>query len=63
MKAKELQDLDQAALSEKLQASVKQQFKLRMQKALGELNATHELRVVRKDIARIKYFLARKKAG
>lgn len=46
---------------DELQAQIielrKQQFKLRMQLATGELSKNHEVAVVRKEIARVKTVL------
>jgi large subunit ribosomal protein L29 len=36
-----------------LQELVKQQFKLKMQHAIGELKTTHQLKNIRRNIARI----------
>lgn len=39
----------------------KEQFNLRMQKGAGQLNQPHQLRRVRRDIARTKFVLGAKK--
>ena len=39
----------------------KEQFNLRMQKGSGQLNQPHQLRRVRRDIARTKFVLGSKK--
>jgi large subunit ribosomal protein L29 len=39
----------------------KEQFNLRMQKGTGQLNQPHQLRRVRRDIARTKFVLGGKK--
>ncbi|BFI96818.1 MULTISPECIES: 50S ribosomal protein L29 [Rhodanobacteraceae] len=39
----------------------KEQFNLRMQKGAGQLNQPHQLRRVRRDIARTKFVLGGKK--
>jgi large subunit ribosomal protein L29 len=39
----------------------KEQFNLRMQKGSGQLNQPHQLRRVRRDIARTKFVLGGKK--
>ena len=39
----------------------KEQFNLRMQKGTGQLNQPHQLRRVRRDIARTKFELGGKK--
>lgn len=53
MKSAELRDLDVEALSKKLGESREELFKLRFQHATAQLEKTHRLRQVRKDIARI----------
>ena len=53
MKTAELRDLDVAALTQKLGESREELFKLRFQHATAQLEKTHRLREVRKDIARI----------
>jgi large subunit ribosomal protein L29 len=57
MKANELKTKSATELQDELHALLKQQFNLRMQKATGQLTATHQLRVVRRDIARLKTVL------
>ncbi len=53
MKTAELRDLDVEALGKKLGESREELFKLRFQHATAQLEKTHRLREVRKDIARI----------
>lgn len=53
MKTAELRDLDIEALGKKLGESREELFKLRFQHATAQLEKTHRLREVRKDIARI----------
>ncbi|HML54376.1 MAG TPA: 50S ribosomal protein L29 [Solidesulfovibrio magneticus] len=53
MKTAELRDLDIEALGKKLSESREELFKLRFQHATAQLEKTHRLREVRKDIARI----------
>jgi large subunit ribosomal protein L29 len=53
MKSTELRDLEVEALSKKLGESREELFKLRFQHATAQLEKTHRLRQVRKDIARI----------
>lgn len=54
MKASELRDKDQAALTKELSELLKAQFGLRMQIATQQLNNTSQLKKVRRDIARVK---------
>ena len=53
MKTAELRDLDVEGLAKKLGESREELFKLRFQHATAQLEKTHRLREVRKDIARI----------
>jgi large subunit ribosomal protein L29 len=54
MKASELRDKDQAALTKELNELLKAQFSLRMQIGTQQLNNTSQLKKVRRDIARVK---------
>lgn len=60
MKASELKDMDAASLNVKLTELLKEQFNLRMQKTTGQLQQTHEIRNIRRDIARVKTILTQK---
>lgn len=60
MKASELREKSVEELNGVLLAQLKEQFKLRMQAATGQLSQTHLLAQVRKDIARIKTVLNNK---
>jgi large subunit ribosomal protein L29 len=62
MKASELREKSVEELNGELLTQLKEQFKLRMQAATGQLGQTHLLAKTRKDIARIKTVL-RQKAG
>jgi len=53
MKSAELRDLDVEGLAKKLGETREELFKLRFQHATAQLEKTHRLREVRKDIARI----------
>ena len=57
MKAAELRDKTVDELQENLLVLVKDQFNYRMQKSTGQLNQTHLLKEVAKDIARVKTVL------
>lgn len=63
MKASELRDKSVDELNEQLIKQLENQFKMRMQGATGQLTQTHQLRTVRRDIARIKTLLTEKQAG
>ena len=62
MKANDLRDKSVDELNGTLLDLLRDQFKYRMQKATGQLSQTHLLRLVRKDIARVKTVL-KQKAG
>jgi large subunit ribosomal protein L29 len=51
---KSLAGKDAAALKEELAALRREQFNLRMQAAMGQMNQSHLVRDVRKKIARVK---------
>lgn len=53
MKAKELRELDNAALNEKLGEARQELFNLRFQHATAQLENTQRLSDVKKDIAKI----------
>jgi large subunit ribosomal protein L29 len=53
MKTTELRELDVDGLAKKLGETREELFKLRFQHATAQLEKTHRLRQVRKDIARI----------
>jgi len=60
MKANELRAQDAGALNTELQALLKAQFGLRMQKATQQLSNTSQLKKVRRDIARVRTVLSEK---
>ncbi len=60
MNAQELRAKKPADLNTDLAALLKEQFNLRMQKATGQLSKTSQLKVVRRDIARVKMVLNEK---
>ena len=62
MKASELREKSVEELNGALLVQLKEQFKLRMQAATGQLGQSHLLAKTRKDIARIKTVL-KQKAG
>lgn len=62
MKASELKAKNVEELNQELLGLLREQFNLRMQAATGQLNQTHLLRQVRKNIARVKTVL-NEKAG
>ena len=60
MKASELREKSVEELNGVLLDQLKEQFKLRLQASTGQLNQSHLLAQVRKDIARIKTALSQK---
>ena len=62
MKIDEVRGLTPDQLSEQLISLKKEQFNLRFQKATGQIEKTHRVDQVRKDIARIKTILRAKQA-
>ncbi|SDX30379.1 50S ribosomal protein L29 [Marinobacter mobilis] len=62
MKATELREKTVEELNSSLIDLLKEQFNLRMRKATGQLNQSHLLRNVKRDIARVKTVL-NEKAG
>ena len=57
MNVSELREKSTGELNEELMALLREQFNLRMQKSTGQLNRVHLLRVVRRNIARVKTIL------
>ena len=62
MKIDEVRGLTPDQLAESLISLKKEQFNLRFQKATGQIEKTHRVDQVRKDIARIKTHLRTKQA-
>ena len=62
MKIDEVRGLTPDQLAESLINLKKEQFNLRFQKATGQIEKTHRVDEVRKDIARIKTVLRTKQA-
>jgi large subunit ribosomal protein L29 len=50
-------------LSDEVQKLKKEQFNLRFQRATGQLENSSRVRVVRRDIARVKTIAAQKRSG
>jgi len=57
MKAQELRSLSRDDLQERLLELLKEQFNLRMQQRTGQLSRPSQVKVVRRDISRIKTVL------
>jgi large subunit ribosomal protein L29 len=62
MKIDDVRGMTPDQLSEQLLNLKKEQFNLRFQRATGQLEKTHRVDEVRKDIARIKTVLRTKQA-
>jgi large subunit ribosomal protein L29 len=60
MNANEMRAKTDAELREELTDLLREQFNLRMQKGTGQLGQPHELRRVRRDIARVQTVLNEK---
>ncbi|EGR1039882.1 50S ribosomal protein L29 [Vibrio cholerae] len=60
MKAQDLREKSVEELNSELLNLLKEQFNLRMQAATGQLQQTHTLKSVRRDIARVKTVLTEK---
>ncbi|MGX9418079.1 50S ribosomal protein L29 [Vibrio sp. RC27] len=60
MKAQDLREKSVDELNAELLNLLKEQFNLRMQAATGQLQQTHTLKIVRRDIARVKTVLTEK---
>jgi len=60
MDIQEFRNKSESDLRSELSELLKEQFSLRMQKGTGQLGQPHELRRVRRDIARVKTILTEK---
>lgn len=60
MKAQDLREKSVEELNAELLDLLREQFNLRMQAATGQLQQTHTLKAVRRDIARVKTVLTSK---
>lgn len=60
MNAQDLKAKSEKELREQLSGLMREQFSLRMQKGTGQLTKPHELRRVRRDIARVNTILNEK---
>ena len=57
MSVEEIQNKSVEELHNLLEELLKEQLNLRVQKSVSQLNAPHRLKVVRRNIARVKTFL------
>ena len=60
MKVGEVRDLDVDELRQRVKDLDDQLFRLRIQKSMGQLEAAHKLKLLRRDLARIKTVLREK---
>ena len=63
MKAAELRDLGADELAVKERDLSDQMFRLRIQKSMGQLEAAHKLKALRRDLARVKTVLREKETA
>ena len=63
MKAAELRALGADELTAKVRELTDQLFRLRIQKSMGQLEAPAKVKIVRRDLARVKTVLQQQKAG
>ena len=61
MTSKEIRDLAPAEITTKLRETREQLLQLRLRKQTGQVEKTHELRTLRKDIARLETIANEKK--
>jgi len=63
MNVQDMREKKEQELRDELTGLLREQFNLRMQRGIGQLATPHDLRRVRKDIARVKTVLNEKKKG
>jgi len=63
MNAQDMREKNESELRDELSGLLREQFNLRMQRGIGQLATPHDLRRVRRDIARIKTVLNEKSKG
>jgi large subunit ribosomal protein L29 len=63
MKAAELRDIDVDELAVKERELADQLFRMRIQKSMGQLESPDKIRVVRRDLARVKTMMRQKRAA
>jgi large subunit ribosomal protein L29 len=61
MKAAELRELPAEELGVKERELVDQLFRMRIQKSMGQLEAPEKMKIVRRDLARVKTVLRQKR--
>jgi len=63
MKTEDLRKSDIIALNETLKDLLKDQFSLRMKQVTGQLSQNHQIKQLRRDIARVKTIINEKSKG
>jgi large subunit ribosomal protein L29 len=63
MKVTEVRDLGVDDLRQRVQELDDQLFRLRIQKSMGQLEAAHKLKALRRDLARVKTVLREKETA
>jgi large subunit ribosomal protein L29 len=63
MKVAEIRDLAVDELRQREKEMDDQLFRLRIQKSMGQLEAAHKLKAVRRDLARVKTVLREKETA
>ena len=63
MKVTEIRDLGVDELRQREKDMDDQLFRLRIQKSMGQLEAAHKLKAVRRDLARVKTVLREKETA
>jgi large subunit ribosomal protein L29 len=63
MKVAEFRDLHADELRQREKELDDQLFRLRIQKSMGQLEAAHKLKALRRDLARVKTVLREKENG
>jgi large subunit ribosomal protein L29 len=63
MNTQDMREKNENELREELTGLLRERFNLRMQRGIGQLATPHDMRRVRRDIARIKTVLNEKKKG
>jgi large subunit ribosomal protein L29 len=62
MKVAEIRDLGVDELQQRVKDYDEQLFRLRIQKSMGQLEAAHKLKALRRDLARVKTVLREKES-
>jgi large subunit ribosomal protein L29 len=63
MTSKEIRDLAPAEITTKLRETREQLLQLRLRRQTGQVEKTHELRTLRKDVARLETILRQKQTA